>query len=277
MSVRLIDLVLSRYPGGSGKKLALVVLADFANDAGECWPSVETVAAKTGQTKRNAQYVLAELRREGMLELISGGKGGAGHTNRLRLNANALRSLPELRVKSLRPLRVKKTTAKGEMFDTERVKASAKTEPVSINEPSLEPPRNRQSAAVAGEEIEEFNRERGFQEFHRAYAKREKGHAAQVAYCEALVDLHKTRRLGAKEAHALLLAKAGRYCSLVPARFQARMAEWLARGVYEQDEASWRDDRRSPAPERPAARGKYDGMTGMERAMAQRAGVLHAG
>lgn len=49
------------------KRLVLLALADSANDEGVCWPSVATVAAKAGASRRRTEEVLAELETEGLL------------------------------------------------------------------------------------------------------------------------------------------------------------------------------------------------------------------
>lgn len=51
-----------------GEKLVLLALADQANDAGtQCWPSVETIARRSGQGVRTVRRALASLETQGHL------------------------------------------------------------------------------------------------------------------------------------------------------------------------------------------------------------------
>jgi hypothetical protein len=51
----------------AGEKLVLLALADCANDQGLCWPSVATLAKKTGQSERTVQGALKGLEAAGHL------------------------------------------------------------------------------------------------------------------------------------------------------------------------------------------------------------------
>ena len=51
-----------------GEKLVLLALADQAGDDGrQCWPSVETIAHKSGQGERTVRRALASLEEKGHL------------------------------------------------------------------------------------------------------------------------------------------------------------------------------------------------------------------
>jgi len=79
MSVRCIDAVFrSWYPRGGNHLLVLIAMADFARDDGtEIRPSIATLAAKVRCGKRQLQYTLRDLCREGVVEPVSGTTGGA--------------------------------------------------------------------------------------------------------------------------------------------------------------------------------------------------------
>ena len=51
----------------AGRKLVLLSLADNANDRGECYPSVEAVAARCGLSVRAVQGHIADLEKAGMV------------------------------------------------------------------------------------------------------------------------------------------------------------------------------------------------------------------
>jgi hypothetical protein len=67
MSIKLMTLVweLDLSPG---EKLVLLALADQANDEGrQCWPSVATIAHRSGQGERTVRRAFAELEKKGHL------------------------------------------------------------------------------------------------------------------------------------------------------------------------------------------------------------------
>ena len=67
MSIRLMTVVwdIDLPPG---EKLVLLALADQANDQGtQCWPSVETIAHRSGQGVRTVRRALASLEKAGHL------------------------------------------------------------------------------------------------------------------------------------------------------------------------------------------------------------------
>jgi hypothetical protein len=65
MSNKLLTEVLDSAPFGGTKLLTLVVLADFANDDGECWPSIDTLAARARVGRRWVLRILDELEADG--------------------------------------------------------------------------------------------------------------------------------------------------------------------------------------------------------------------
>lgn len=56
-------------PEDRGELLVLLALADFANDKGECWPSVATIAQKARMTPRSVQRICQELVAQGRLTI----------------------------------------------------------------------------------------------------------------------------------------------------------------------------------------------------------------
>jgi len=67
MSIKLMSVVweLDLPPG---EKLVLLALADQASDAGvQCWPSVATIAKRSGQGERTVRRALADLEKQGHL------------------------------------------------------------------------------------------------------------------------------------------------------------------------------------------------------------------
>jgi hypothetical protein len=62
------------------EKMVLLCLCDHANDDGDCWPSVERMAAKCSTTDRTIQRSLNKLRERGLLIVEVG--GGRKNCNR---------------------------------------------------------------------------------------------------------------------------------------------------------------------------------------------------
>jgi helix-turn-helix protein len=67
MSIRIMSEVWEHGPNESTACLALMALADFANDNGECWPSYETIAWKARIGRRQAIRVVGLLVEQGYL------------------------------------------------------------------------------------------------------------------------------------------------------------------------------------------------------------------
>lgn len=140
MSVKLISLVWERAPYSSGSLLVFLALADWSNDSGVSWPSVPKIANKTRLEKRSVQYIIRQLKSDGLLEIEE--RRGRGHQNRYTINVQNLRLLPSL--------------VKDEIDDTENVQSDAekvksttqKVQPIapdpleepSVKQPSIDPP-----------------------------------------------------------------------------------------------------------------------------------------
>lgn len=77
---------------GGTELLMLLAIADFADDDGNAYPSVGTLAKKCRMKQRNANYILRTLQTSGELE-IRVGEGPYG-TNRYRVNLAALALQP---------------------------------------------------------------------------------------------------------------------------------------------------------------------------------------
>lgn len=67
MSIKIMSLVWENGPEVQAERFVLLALADFANDDGECWPSVTTVAKKTCMSIRGVQQIMRRLEAQGWL------------------------------------------------------------------------------------------------------------------------------------------------------------------------------------------------------------------
>jgi hypothetical protein len=61
MSIKLMSAVWERDDLTSTQKLVLLALADWANDEGLCWPSIDRVAVKASLTSRGVQKTIRSL------------------------------------------------------------------------------------------------------------------------------------------------------------------------------------------------------------------------
>lgn len=70
MSVRLIADVLEKvHDVTSGQKLLLICLANYANDQGECWPSISSLATQADVTPRHVSGMLHDLAKLGYVTI----------------------------------------------------------------------------------------------------------------------------------------------------------------------------------------------------------------
>jgi hypothetical protein len=77
MSIRVMTAVWDRATEyAKGELLVLLALADWANDAGECWPSVPKIAQKSRLTERQTYKVLKQLQADGVITIRRGGGRG---------------------------------------------------------------------------------------------------------------------------------------------------------------------------------------------------------
>lgn len=96
MSNRLLTAVLADRTLQAGDRMVLVILADMANDDGECWPSMRGIGERAGMTARGARKVIRRLESAGFVQskLSAGGRGA----NRYRIVETQLQpATPEQR------------------------------------------------------------------------------------------------------------------------------------------------------------------------------------
>ena len=78
-------------------KLVALTLANYANEKGIAWPSVETLAKKTGISTRQIQRILPKIEEAGLLKITTG--GGRTQTHRYQFpyvgNSANLSSFPQ--------------------------------------------------------------------------------------------------------------------------------------------------------------------------------------
>jgi hypothetical protein len=87
MSIKAMVYYLDNSKQTANAKLALIILADYADDEGECFPGVGRIAHRLGMKKRGAQSILSKLQEAGEIEILynQGLHTTTGSTNRYRL------------------------------------------------------------------------------------------------------------------------------------------------------------------------------------------------
>lgn len=78
MSIRVMTRVWDEGPDQQGELLVLLALADFANDEGVAWPSMETIASRARMEVRSTRRVIRRLEEKGWLTVKEGGGRGRG-------------------------------------------------------------------------------------------------------------------------------------------------------------------------------------------------------
>lgn len=74
MSIQAIDWVLTHERTTTGTdRVVLIALANYADEAGECWPSIARLARDANIGERNVRYVLDRLVAAGLVERVRQG------------------------------------------------------------------------------------------------------------------------------------------------------------------------------------------------------------
>ena len=82
MSVRIISAVWDGFPGGGSELLALLALADWADDEGRCFPSISAISRKVRLKERQAQRIVHKLIDDGFIRVTGNQFGGAPGSSR---------------------------------------------------------------------------------------------------------------------------------------------------------------------------------------------------
>ena len=87
MSIKAMVYYLDNSPLMGNDKLTMVILADYADDEGECFPGHKRIAHRLNMSESGARKILYRLRDEGEVEIEEGSgiKTKTGNTNRYRL------------------------------------------------------------------------------------------------------------------------------------------------------------------------------------------------
>lgn len=73
MAIKIMSKVWDNGPAGQSECFVLLALADYANDDGECWPSVDGIAKKCRLSERGVRKILRRLEDDGWITTAVGG------------------------------------------------------------------------------------------------------------------------------------------------------------------------------------------------------------
>lgn len=140
-------------PKDQAQRLVLLALADYCDDQGHCWPSMERIGQKASMTARGARGVIRRLEIDGWISVaVGGGRGGCSqyqiHTinpERQTRNEEPGMSNPEPKTRNTAP-KTRNVTAET------RNQRSAEPS-ITIKEPSEEERARAALAPVLGEEL----------------------------------------------------------------------------------------------------------------------------
>ena len=93
MSVRTMARVWEHSQHSGTHLLMMLAIADFADDDGRAYPSVNTLAKKCRMKPRNANVILAALRASGELKVMANQGPKAVNVYRIKLNTEGVQSL----------------------------------------------------------------------------------------------------------------------------------------------------------------------------------------
>lgn len=128
MSIKWISYIWDKTDYRQGERLVALSLADFANDEGECFPYLETIARKANVSVRQVQRILRNFEGDGFIEMVN--RPGRGIKPQFKLK----------KVTSATPFKdrekVTSATKKGDIQNKKKV--TSRTSYIK-DEPSLEP------------------------------------------------------------------------------------------------------------------------------------------
>lgn len=135
MSIQVMSRVWQNSKAKSGALLVLLAIADFADDEGNAFPSVETLAEKSRMSERNVQLSIRRLQQAGELSVKKPGKHRANTYKILVRGAN----ISGEKIAPVQIFQVKPTSPQGEAHFTPRVKPTSPEPSITIIEPSVSP------------------------------------------------------------------------------------------------------------------------------------------
>lgn len=200
MSVKWMAQVWESGPEDKAELIVLLALADFADDAGNCWPSMISIGRKARMSERNARRVVRQLEADGYVETVPG--GGRMGCSQYRLNPDKMSvNSPRKPGQNVRPKNPDK-------MSPPRTKRAENPDTAMSAEPSRTVIKQEQQCASAREPIspDDFLRD-------VMAACGVKGHPIPAYWMPPASTIHVMRwvtDLGLSRAEVLQVAEAGR-------------------------------------------------------------------
>lgn len=155
-------LVWERFPSGGTSLLALLALADWANDdGGNCHPSIASIARKIRASESQARRIVHGLIQSGWVHVVGNEFGGSPKASRrYRIDIAKLEQTPSAYARGI-------TGARGGMGARDGSHGCAKTGRIAMTpEPSVEPPITTKDASFEDEvEVLSFLNEHAGRQF----------------------------------------------------------------------------------------------------------------
>lgn len=87
VSVKIMSLVWEHAPCRENALIVLLALADWSNDDGVCWPSIQKLADKSRVDRRSAQRIIRRLKQDGLVQIEEGGGRAKQHKYKIETAA----------------------------------------------------------------------------------------------------------------------------------------------------------------------------------------------
>ena len=226
MSIYVMSRVWVASESTGSNRLILLAIADFANDEGDAFPSVKTLAKKSRMSERTAQYAIQSLIKSGELRVDKGIGPHGCNLYHVSLGTSP-RGAESAGVQNHVSGGCK--VEQGGVQDTTEGGAERCTQ--TVREPSIEPP--LEPPTIAREPVK--TKDALAEAIYQAYPK----HKARIP---ALIAIRKAMLLHPADD---LLAKATAYASAVSRWpidercFVPHCATWFNSGCYDDDQSTW--------------------------------------
>lgn len=177
MSIRTLTRVWESSRHAGTDLLMLLAIADFADDDGAAYPSVEKLARKCRMKPRNCQYILRVLTDSGELE-IHQNQGPKG-TNLYQVNLAALGVQQSAWVQG--SAGVQQSARRGAKLCAKPLQPIAPEPSVNRQEPSTQPARRKNPRRASSPSASDFVTD-GFSDFWERYPRKEDKTKAQKVW-----------------------------------------------------------------------------------------------
>ena len=155
MSWHAVSWAKAQRTGSPSAKVTLLVLAEYTNADGECWPSRETIAEDTEQSVDTVDRRLRELEEIGLITKLKRRVGQRQGTSIYRLNFDPVRQKKHLQDNILLPASEPQDAA----LASEPQSAAARAANDPVSEPQNGPSQGRTGAALTAKNLQEPSNE----------------------------------------------------------------------------------------------------------------------